>query len=281
LAKNDWHHQVTRFPTFLLALVLGAQRLAFAQEVTARLGAARTIKSAILNEDRKVVVHLPATYDASGKSYPVLYLLDGTDAFLLEMIAITNRLRNDGNAPEMIIVAIQNRNRDRDMMPVVAKDYPGPPRAEAFLAFLEKELVPDIEKTYRTAQPRILQGKSLSGLFTVYALLAKPTVFDAYVACSAGWFAENNQSFLAMGNRAFQNVESFANRRVFMANSLRDQYDPDQTIHRQMVEFSKLVKDKLRDAISYRYETYQDYPHVPFPCLYDGLRFVTAEQAKK
>jgi predicted alpha/beta superfamily hydrolase len=167
------------------------------------------------------------------------------------------------------------------MMPVVAKDYPGPPGAEAFLAFLEKELIPDIEKTYRTAQPRILQGKSLSGLFTVYALLARPTVFNAYVGCSAGWFAENNEYFLALSNRAFREVDSFANRRVFMASSLRDQYDPDQMIHRQMIAFSSRLKDKLGGAIAYRYETYQDYPHVPFPCLYDGLRFVTAERPKK
>ncbi len=268
---------VIRVLTLLLLSVPATQRPVFAQEVNVKLGSARTIKSAIMNEDRKVLVHLPASYDTSSKSYPVLYLLDGTPGFLLEMIAITNRLRNDGYAQEMIIVAIENTNRDRDMMPVVAKDYPGPPGAEAFLAFLEKELVPDIEKTYRTTQPRILQGKSLSGLFTVYALLARPTVFNAYVACSVGWFAENNEYFLTMSNRAFQKVDSFANRRVFMANSLRDQYDPDQTIHRQMIEFSGLVKDKLREAISYRYETYQDYPHVPFPCLYDGLRFVTAK----
>ena len=265
----------------LLLLILGTPRLVHAQEVSAKLGFARTMKSTILNEDRKVLVHLPASYNTSSDAYPVLYLLDGTPAFLLEMIAITNRLRSDRNAPEMIIVAIENTNRNRDMMPAVAKEYPGPPRAEAFLGFLEKELIPDIEKTYRTAQPRILQGKSLSGLFTVYALLAKPTVFNAYVACSVGWFAENNEHFRTLSNRAFQNVESFANRRAFMANSLRDQFDADQTIHRQMIEFSALVKNKLGEAISYRYETYQDYPHVPFPCLYDGLRFVTAERAKK
>ena len=66
-----------------------------------------------------------------------------------------------------------------------------------------------------------------------------------------------------------------------MANSLQDKYDADQAIHRQMIEFSGLVKDKLGQVMSYRYETYRDYPHVPFPCLYDGLRFVTAEQMKK
>ena len=267
--------------TALLLLPLGGQRPLLAQEVSAKLGVARTMKSTMLNEDRKVLVHLPASYDTSAKSYPVLYLLDGTQAFLLEMIAITKRLANDRSAPEIIIVAIENTNRDRDMMPVAAKGYPGPPRAEAFLAFLEKELVPDIEKTYRTAQPRILQGKSLSGLFTIYALLARPTAFNAYVACSAGWFPENNEYFVAMSTRAFRDVKTFADRRVFLANSLRDQYDPEQAIHRQMVEFSGQVKDKLGDAMSYRYETYRDYPHVPFPCLYDGVRFVTAEQPKK
>lgn len=267
--------------TVLMLLTLGSPRLVLAQEVSATLGVARTIKSTLLSEDRKVFIHLPASYNTSGNAYPVLYLLDGTPAYLLEMIAITTRLRNDRNAPEMIIVAIENTDRNRDMMPVVAKDLPGPPRGEAFLDFLAKELIPDIEKTYRTAQPRILQGKSLSGLFTIYALLARPTVFNAYVGCSAGWFTETNDYFSALTTRAFRTVEPFANRRVFMANSLRDQYDPDQAIHRQMIGFSELVKQHLGEAISYRYETYQGYPHVPFPCLYDGLRFVTTTQPEK
>ena len=165
------------------------------------------------------------------------------------------------------------------MMPVVAKDYPGPPRAEAFLGFLEKELIPDIETTYRL--PAINSAGNRYGLFTVYALLARPTAFNAYVGCSAGWFAENNDYFLELSTRPFRTVESFAHRRVFMANSLQDQYDPDQAIHRQMSGFSELIKRNLRGSISFRYETYENYPHVPFPCLYDGVRFVTMGQPKK
>jgi len=176
------------------------------------------------------------------------------------MIAITTRLRNDRNAPELIIVAIENTNRNRDMMPVVATEYPGPPRAKAFLGFLEKELIPEIEKAYRTTQPRILMGRSLSGLFTVYALLTRPTAFNAYVGCSAGWFAENNGYFSELSTRAFGTVELFANRRAFMANSLHDQYDPDQAIHRQMIAFSELIKRNLGEAFSYRYETTTTIP---------------------
>ena len=114
---------VHRLLIVVMLLTLGSRQLAFAQEVSATLGVTRTMKSMILGEDRKVFVHLPASYNTSGNAYPVLYLLDGTPAFLLEMIAITTRLRNDRNAPEMIIVAIENTDRNRDMMPVVAKDY--------------------------------------------------------------------------------------------------------------------------------------------------------------
>jgi len=249
--------------------------------VRATVGVTRTIKSTILGEDRKVFVHLPASYDTSAASYPVLYLLDGTPAFLQEMTAVTARLRNDRNAPEMIIVAIENTNRNRDMMPVVAKDLPGPPRAEAFLGYLEKELIPDIEKAYRTVQPRILQGKSLSGLFTICALLARPAAFNAYVGCSAGWLVETDDYFQALSAQAFRTPESFANKRIFMANSLQDENDPDQAIHRQMIGFSESIKRNLGEGFSYRYETYKDYPHVPFPCLYDGLRFVTMGEPKK
>ena len=55
------------FLTLLMLLTLGAPRLVLAQEVSATLGVTRPIKSTILGEDRKVVVHLPASYNTSGK----------------------------------------------------------------------------------------------------------------------------------------------------------------------------------------------------------------------
>ena len=114
---------IARLLTVVMLLTLGSPWLVLAQDVSATLGVTRTMKSTILSEDRRAFVHLPASYETSRNAYPVLYLLDGTAAFLLEMIAITTRLRNDGNAPEMIIVAIENTDRHRDMMPVVAKDF--------------------------------------------------------------------------------------------------------------------------------------------------------------
>jgi hypothetical protein len=174
----------------------------------------------------------------------------------------------------MIIVAIENSDRNRDMMPVIAEGYPGPPRAENFLSFIEKELIPSIEKTYRTSGQKILKGQSLSGLFTLYALLTKPTLFEAYIGHSAGWFEESNDYFLDLSEKAFQNASNFDGRKIFMANSLKDPYDPDRIIHKQLADFSELIKSRLGERISYKYITYDDYAHVPFPGFYDGIKFV-------
>ena len=156
----------------------------------------------------------------------MLYLLDGTPAFLLEMIAITTRLRNDRNAPEMIIVAIENTDRNRDMMPVVAKDFPGPPRAEAFLGFLEKELIPDIEKTYRTAQPRILLGKSLER--SVHSLRATRETDRIQCVRRVQRRLVHGEQRLLSGTEhsSVPNGGVVCNRRVFMASSLQTKTIP-------------------------------------------------------
>ena len=109
------------------------------QDVTIRLGTADTVPSERLAETRRLIVHLPEGYEASDERYPVLYLLDGTRESVLEAIAAMNKLRTDGFAPEMLIVAIENVDRDRDMMPLSTRAYPvSNPGAERFLGFFRE-----------------------------------------------------------------------------------------------------------------------------------------------
>ena len=54
----------------VMLLTLGSPQVAFAQEVSATLGVTRTMKFMILGEDRKVSVHLPASYNTSRNVYP-------------------------------------------------------------------------------------------------------------------------------------------------------------------------------------------------------------------
>jgi predicted alpha/beta superfamily hydrolase len=45
--------------------------------VTYRIGHYETVHSSKLNEERRLLVHLPDDYETSSKKYPVLYVLDG------------------------------------------------------------------------------------------------------------------------------------------------------------------------------------------------------------
>ena len=264
---------------FLILMFFGitCPELTYGQDINIKIGFRDSIKSNILHETRKILIHLPDGYDTSKQSYTVLYRLDGSSNSLFGTVAVANRMTD---IQKIIIVAIENVNRDRDMVPVKSNYYSGTIGGENFLSFIETELIPVIESKYRTNQKRILYGQSLSGLFTLYALLSKPKLFDGYIGCSAGWFADCDDFFMELSRKAFKDPDQFTDKKIFMANSLIDKYDADKKIHQQMLNFANLLKSKLADKVNYKYVTYDDYGHVPYPCFYDGLKHILELQVK-
>ncbi|MCB0669570.1 MAG: alpha/beta hydrolase [Saprospiraceae bacterium] len=244
--------------------------ICFSQDVNIKIGFKDSIQSAILSENRQIIVSIPEGYHTETKSYPVLYLLDGTETGLLNAIIVTRKLRE-----EMIIVAIANVDRDRDMMPLSTPTYKvDNPGAYKFLSFIEKELIPHIERNWRTNKQQTIRGASLSGLFVMFAFLEKPEVFDNYIGNSAGWYADMNPFFNALIDKSFENKEVFSGKKLFVANSLVDPYDPNKEVHQAMLEFAQKIKSELGNKMSFKYKTYEDYGHVPFPSFYDGLEYV-------
>jgi len=268
----------------VISILLGSLMtgIVFSQDINVKLGFADSIQSPILKEIRKIIIRLPDDYDTSKKMYPVLYLLDGTSNSVLETVSAMNKLGSDENIPKMIVVAIGNTDRDRDMMPLSTQQYTVPVAgAEQFLSFIGDELIPQIDKKYRTNQQRILCGKSLSGLFTLYALLTRPQLFESYIGRSAGWLGDMNGYFTRLTDKALQQPDQYNGKKIFMSNSLIDDNDKDHVIHKQMLTFSEKVKAKLGDRVQYKYVTYNNYPHVPFPSLYDGLKYIFKTDTKK
>jgi predicted alpha/beta superfamily hydrolase len=148
------------------------------------LGEAKSFRSAILNEDRELQIALPETYGRTTIHYPVLFLLDGS-SHLLHASATARFLASARNRiPEMIVVAIPNTNRNRDMTPG--------PGAATFQRVLAEELIPWVERNLRAAPERILFGHSLTASFAVHTLLNRPELFDAYVAASAPLWRYDN-----------------------------------------------------------------------------------------
>lgn len=156
--------------------------------------------SVILGEGREYDVHLPEGYGTDSTArYPVLYVLDGTSqsGHTATSAALLARI---GLIPPLIVVGVPSVNgerRNRDYTPPDMRldtDRPGGPRGEAdrFLRSLQSELLPLIERTYRTTHPRMLAGWSRGGLFVVYSEVAAPALFDARFAHSPALWRESD-----------------------------------------------------------------------------------------
>ncbi len=147
-----------------------------------------TIKSSVLGEDRTILVRTPPGYETNKLAYPVLYMTDG-DAHIGHTGSTIEFLARNGRMSEMILVGITNTDRTRDLTPTKATgpnaaQFPTAGGADNFLKFIETEVFPQIEKSYRVQPYRVLAGHSLGGLFVVHALITRPELFNSYVAVS-------------------------------------------------------------------------------------------------
>lgn len=167
------------------------------------IGERLEIRSNILNETRPFIVSMPPDANRS----PALYLLDG-DWHFHHTSGIVSFLADSGRIPEMLVVAIPNTNRTRDLTPLTENTNdmrwpPGGGGADRFLLFLSDELIPHLEENYRAGPYRVLVGHSFGGLFAIHALTTRPEVFDAYIAIdpSLHW---NDQATVAQAEAFFE-----------------------------------------------------------------------------
>ena len=162
------------------------------------------LPSDVLGEDREIQVHLPADYAGAPEStYPLLVVLDGAgqSEHTAESADLVARM---GLGPQTVVVGVENTTGTRDRVltpPDLADDAQG----DRFLAFLETELLPDLERRYRLAEPRLLAGHSRGGLFATYALAERPDLFDGVFAFSPS-SQVGSEAFLARLNRALADL---------------------------------------------------------------------------
>jgi predicted alpha/beta superfamily hydrolase len=174
---------------FVLLVLISSSAQAQAPPGTTAL----KINSAVLGEERTILVRVPAGYETNKLRYPVLYMTDG-NAHIGHTSSTVEFLARNGRMSELIVVGINNTDRTRDLSPThvtttvaggnSALQFPTSGGADKFLKFIETELIPEIEKRYRVEPYRILAGHSLGGLFTIHAMVSRPELFNSYVAVS-------------------------------------------------------------------------------------------------
>ena len=167
-------------------------------------GRSYRFKSRVLGETRVIDVSVPDRYarDAT-RRYPVVVVLDGDFEHAIAA-SITQFYAATSQMPEAIVVGVRNTNRARDMTPEPVAGFERPPEASegggasAFLAFLESELLPYLDRSYRTAPLRVLVGHSLGGLFAAYALGKRPELFTGYVLMEPSlWWNHGHEADVA------------------------------------------------------------------------------------
>lgn len=258
------------FSKALMFLILSGllASTSYGQEI--KIGFKDSLESQILGESRDILIRLPNDYDNSDKSYPVLYRLDGDLDLFTETVGVVHRLAYmEELTPDMIVVMIGNTNRNRDMMPTKTNFFQSEPGAENFKNFIENELVPHINSTYRSTEIKLLCGQSLSSIFTLYYFLTSPASFDSYIACSAG-FPDCEEYFMDLTNEFLKTKQS-SPRKIFLTNGLEDFLDPEGKMNEQVLSFTEFLGSD--ENILCEYKIYKDEGHVPYPSLYHGLKF--------
>ena len=232
-----------------------------------------TIKSKVLGEDRIILVRTPQGYATNRLKYPVLYMTDG-DAHLAHTSSTIEFLAQNGRMSEMILVGITNTDRTRDLTPAKAngpnaEQFATAGGADNFLKFVETELIPEIEKTFRTEPYRVLAGHSLGGLFAVHTLITRPELFNSYIAVSPSlqWADETTLK------RA---EEFFKTRKELKATLFTSLGNEPGDIGKDFVAFKELLAKTHIKGFEWEAEQMKDEDHgsVVLRSHYFGLRKV-------
>jgi S-formylglutathione hydrolase FrmB len=148
-----------------------------------------TVRSEKMKRDIKVAVVLPPGYEASAeKRYPVLYTLHGMGAPYAGFSEMTPLRKSLKDRP-MIVVSF-----DGDKMSWYL-DAPKKPESQ-FTTFFFEELIPHIDKEYRTkasAEYRGVTGFSMGGHGGFHYMLSRPGVLGSVSTLSAVFSFDDNQ----------------------------------------------------------------------------------------
>lgn len=267
---------------FFYMLLFGLQTTFGQNETDIILGSEFTINSSILNEERTCLISLPDSYNDSStgeKEYPIIILLDGYTFFKTASGIVhfmsSNRNRNYF-MPETIIIAIENVDRRRDF--TVTKIKTKRPNTGGggrnFLNFIEKELIPYIDKNYRTEPIRTLVGHSLGGLLTLNSYMDKNSIFDSFLAIDPSiWWDEE-----MMQNKVDSITPISLNKRLYIAtaNQGEAKYERNKKRHDS---FYALMKKKSDGQLNVKIEYFENEDHrsVPLIALYEGLKYLNEE----
>jgi predicted alpha/beta superfamily hydrolase len=263
---------MTYRPSILLVLVALFAPMAGAQSPQAvatpiEVGQRISIWSETLQESRPLQIYVPPSQVERHAPAAVLYVLDG-DGNFLHTAAAVQFLTEAGRIPEMIVVAISNTDRARDLTPTLpgcTQDCGG---SDRFLTFLTHELMPWVDGRYHTAPFRIIAGHSRGGLYVMNTLLNQPDAFNAYIAMSPALWQQDK----AVLKGAQEKLKRLPPRRfLYMTDG-----DEAESLTSTVAEAVALIKRAAPANLEWSYAHLANEQHMTTPhrSMYDGLEHI-------
>ncbi|MCF0040382.1 alpha/beta hydrolase [Dyadobacter fanqingshengii] len=250
-----------------------------------------TIHSRLLNEERKVYVHCPKVDSAdANKRFPVIYVMDGDNHFALLAQYVDYLSRPDVLAmPKTIVIGIPNTKRTRDLTPTNSLlNYEGKADSstytdsggnEKFLQFIETELIPMIDKNYKTAPYKIFAGHSFGGLSALNCLLNHSDLFDAYIAISPSlWW--DKEYLLRMTEEKLKSGSAL-DKTFFYSDG--NEGGSNSFFHKNLLKLDAIIAKKKLKEFDYLYKHYPTETHMtePIVAYFDALRFIFKDWEKR
>ena len=221
-----------------------------AQDFNLTVGKHEVVESKILGEKRDILVSVPRPMKPN---VPLLVVLDGEWTFT-KVAIIVDHLVGSGRLPPMVVAGIVNTNRGRDLTPAFQGSEFADGPSDRFLSFISDELIPRLAAEYPIGKYRILAGHSNGGMFSLYAFIRRPDLFQANIALSPSYGLDDR--FAALLGRAIATPVS-SPRFVFLGSG----GDEEADIAVGAVRLAKIFENSPNANLEYHYEIFPGETH--------------------
>jgi predicted alpha/beta superfamily hydrolase len=207
------------------------------------------VNSAILNQEREISIYLPENYQNTEAKYPVLYILDG-QRYFLNGVLYQKTLKWQEKTPDFIVIGVNTDNRKRRKL-----FYDDSKR---FIDFLNKELIPFVDKNYRTSSNRYLFGWEMAGGLLIEILAERKNNFSAYFISSPTHITKERLHALSEKLTLIKNPAEF----IYFTLSL-----PEDWAFESVEKLKNILEKKLSDEVRWEYQLFEDENHHSTPTL--------------
>ena len=197
-----------------------------------------SLKSKILNSDRKYAIYLPGDYDYSNREYPVLYLLHGSGddhtgwVQFGEVKSIADKTNREGISTSMIIVMPDAQTGKKGYFNDIDNNW-------NYEDFFFQEFIPFIEKKYRIKSEkryRAIAGLSMGGGGSFLYALRHPEMFSSSCPLSG------DMGELSYGEFYNKNKEKYGKYRREKVFNYYSNHNALSVIKNQTIENLKSVR---------------------------------------